>query len=59
MDLKTRIVCRVCGQVVWEEDGFSFEYVTAEQAILAHTVMTGHTDYGRELVSRGGKSEEV
>ena len=56
--MKMRIVCRVCGRVVWEEDGFSFEHVTPGEAMLAHTVMTGHSTYVRELVARGGKKRE-
>ena len=54
MEVMECVECRVCGEVVWSEEAFALTGVRPDEAMLRHTLATGHSDFIRKLVIRGG-----
>jgi len=44
MHIRRRIVCKVCGKVLWDPER-QFDYVRPDEALIVHMLNTGHSQF--------------
>jgi len=50
MRLRRRIVCKVCGKVLWDPER-QFDHVRLDEALMVHMLNTGHSQFIWEYVT--------